>query len=74
MMLKQMARFKTADGAEFDLPLEYLEVKDCVFVPTLKADATRILVCQLADKLKIKVNIKTAIEDGYLGVIIWRVG
>jgi len=69
-----MSLFKTADGAEFDLPLEYLDIKDCVFVPTLKTDATRNLVCQLADKLEIKVNCRAVIEDGYLGVMVWRVG
>lgn len=69
-----MARFKTADGAELDLPLEYLDIKDCVFVPTLKAEATRTLVHQLADKLEIKVSCKAVIEDGYLGLMIWRVG
>lgn len=69
-----MARFKSADGAEFDLPLEYLEIKDCVFVPTLKAEATRILVCHLAEKLEIKVSCKAVIEDGYLGLMVWRVG
>jgi hypothetical protein len=68
-----MARFKTADDGEFDLPLEYLEVKDCVFVPTLKIDATRATVHQLANKLEISVNCKAAIEDGYLGLMIWRV-
>ena len=68
-----MARFITADGGEFDLPLEYLEIKDCVFVPTLKVEATRELVRRLADKLEIKVAVRTAIEEGYLGLLIWRV-
>lgn len=68
-----MARFKTADGAEYDLPLEYLEVKDCVFVPTIKIDATRELVYQLTDRLGYKVRSTSAIEDGYLGLLVWRV-
>ena len=69
-----MSLFKTADGAELDLPLEYLDIKDCVFIPTIKAEVTRNLVYQLADKLEIKVSCKIVIEDGYLGLMIWRVG
>ena len=68
-----MALIKTGDGVSIDIPLEYLEVKDCVFVPTLKVEATRLLVRQLADKLEIKVAVRTAIEEGYLGLLIWRI-
>lgn len=56
-----------------DVPLEYLEIKDCVFVPTLKIDATRNQIYQLADALEINVSIKASVEDGYMGVTVWRV-
>lgn len=68
-----MALIKTGDGASIDVPLEYLEVKDCVFVPTLKTDATRDQLYRLADKLEIRVGFRVTVEDGYLGVMVWRV-
>jgi len=69
-----MSLLRTGDGVTLDVPLEYLEIKDCVFVPTLKIDATRDQIYRLADVLEIKVSTRVSIEDGYMGIMVWRVG
>lgn len=64
--------FRLPDGGELDLPIEYMEVKDSLFIPTLKIDETREKVYTIASKLGIKISAKGAIVDGYLGLQIWR--
>lgn len=69
-----MSLLRLPDGGEIDLPLEYMLIKDCVFVPCLNTDATRDQVLLLANKLQIKLKIKAAVNEGYLGILVWRVG
>ncbi len=69
-----MPLLKLPDGANIDLPLEAMVIKDCVFIPTLKTEASREAIHQLAAKLKMKVHVKAAVEEGYLGVLVWRIG
>lgn len=61
------------DEVVVEIPLEHMEVKDSLFIPTLRIEDTRILVHRLACELEIKVTTKTAIVDGYLGLMVWRV-
>lgn len=60
------------DGVEREVPLEYMEVKDAVFVPTLKLTETKAVLRKVAKELEIQVEVGNAIEDGYLGVMVWR--
>lgn len=69
-----MPLLKLPDGVDIDIPLEAMVIKDCVFIPTLKTEATREEIYRLAAKLSMKVQVKTAVEEGYLGVLVWRVG
>jgi hypothetical protein len=64
---------KLPDGVDIDLPLEAMVIKDCVFIPTLKTEATREEIHRLAAKLSMKVQVKASVEEGYLGVLVWRV-
>jgi len=61
------------DGVEIEIPIEYLEVKDGLFVPALKLPATRTVLNRIARKLEMQVKIINTIEDGYLGLMVWRV-
>jgi len=61
------------DGVEMDVPIEYLDVKDSVFIPTLKATESRLVVRRVAKEIEITVEMHNAIEDGYLGLMVWRV-
>lgn len=60
------------DGGEIDLPIEFMIVKDSLFIPTLKMEETKNMIQRLAHKLSFKVSCKQAIIDGYLGVLFWR--
>lgn len=60
------------DGIEQEVPLEYMEVKDAVFVPALKLTETKAVLRKVAKELEIQVEVGNAIEDGYLGVMVWR--
>jgi hypothetical protein len=65
---------KLPDGGSIDLPLEAMVIKDCVFIPTLKIEEASEVIYRLAAKLEMKVQLKTMVEEGYLGVMVWRVG
>jgi hypothetical protein len=61
------------DGVEIEIPIEYLEVNDGLFVPALNLPATRTVLNRIARKLEMQVKIINTIEDGYLGLMVWRV-
>lgn len=60
------------DDVAMDVPLEHMAVKDSVFVPTLKIEETRSLVQRTAREIEITIASKTAVVDGYLGLVFWR--
>lgn len=61
------------DGVEWEVPLEYMAVKDAVFVPTLNAPVVKNMLRRIAKELEMEIDVQTAIEDGYLGVMVWRI-
>lgn len=61
------------DGIEIEVPLEHMAVKDAVFIPTLNAPATYVILRQIAKALEVQYEMRTTIEDGFLGVMVWRV-
>ena len=61
------------DDVEWDVPLEHMNVKDAVFVPTLNITASRTLIKKIAKSLEYEVEVLMAVEDGYLGVMVWRI-
>lgn len=61
------------DGGSIDLPMEAMVIKDSLFVPTLKAKEMRAVLREAAAEIEIKLCLKTAIIDGYLGVLLRRV-
>lgn len=60
------------DGVEMDVPIEFMVVKDSVFIPTLKPTELRVLVRRIAKELEFTVEMRTTVEDGYLGLMVWR--
>jgi hypothetical protein len=67
-------RLQLPDGGFIEVPIEAMVVKDSLFVPTLKAAETKTLLRQAAGEIGIKTRGRTAIVDGYLGVLLRRVG
>lgn len=61
------------DGVEWEVPLEYMAVKDAVFIPSLNTPATMAILRRVARALEYEIDCQTTIEDGYLGVMVWRV-
>jgi len=61
------------DGVEMEVPIEYMIVKDSIFIPTLKPNELRMVLHSIAKKLEMEVTTKSVIEDGYLGMMVWRV-
>lgn len=60
------------DGVEMDVPIEYMVVKDSVFIPTLKPVELRALIRRIAKELQFTFEMQNVIEDGYLGLMVWR--
>jgi len=67
-------RLQLPDGGFIEVPIEAMVVKDSLFVPTLKAAETKTLLRQAAGEIGIKTRSRTTIVDGYLGVLLRRVG
>lgn len=65
---------KLPDGGNIDIPIEYMIVKDSIFIPTLEADKTKKLINKMSDELEIQTKCKQVVYNGYLGVLFWRVG
>ena len=61
------------DDVTMEVPIEYLEVKDSVFIPTLKATELRLILRRIAKEIEISIEMQNAIEDGYLGLMVWRI-
>ena len=61
------------DGVEMEVPIEHMIVKDSIFIPTLKPVELKQLLQQIARKLEMRVDIRNVIEDGYLGLMVWRI-
>ena len=60
------------DGVEWEVPLEHMAVKDAIFIPTLNAPATKPILRRISRQLEMQIEMQTTIEDGYLGVMVWR--
>ncbi len=65
--------FKLPDGVKVDLPIEFMDVKDSLFVPTLKSQSTIGRLHTQAKRSGYELRCEKAIFDGYLGVLFWRV-
>lgn len=61
------------DGVEMDVPIEYMVVKDSVFIPTLRASELRPTIKRIAKAIEIKVEMRDTVEEGYMGLMVWRV-
>lgn len=61
------------DGVEIDVPIEFMVVKDSVFIPTLMPTEVRYIVKRIAKELEYSVEMRNTVEDGYLGLMVWRV-
>lgn len=61
------------DGIEMEVPIEFMVVKDSVFIPTLMPAELKSLIKKVARELKYTVEMKNTVEDGYLGLMVWRV-
>ena len=61
------------DDVTMEVPIEYLEVKDSVFIPTLKATELRLILRRIAKEIEISIEMQNAIKDGYLGLMVWRI-
>ena len=61
------------DGVEMEVPIEFMVVKDSVFIPTLKPTEVRYIVKRIAKELEFTVEMRTTVEDGYLGLMVWRI-
>jgi len=60
------------DGVEMEVPIEFMVPKDSVFIPTLKPTELRRIIKKIAKELEYTVEMRNTVEDGYLGLMVWR--
>jgi len=60
------------DGVNREVPLEHMVVKDSVFIPTLDAHETRVVVRRVTKEMGMQVKISSTVHEGYLGVMVTR--
>jgi hypothetical protein len=61
------------DDVEMNVPIEHMVVKDSVFIPTLKPVELRIIIRRIAKDLEYAIEMRNVVQDGYLGLMVWRV-
>jgi hypothetical protein len=59
---------------EWNFPLDWMEIGDSFFVPTLKPSSMIYAIDSGAKRAKIRVKIFETIKDDCLGVRVWRLG
>jgi len=59
---------------EWNFPLDWMQIGDSFFVPTLKPSSMIYAIDSGAKRAKIRVKIFEAIKDDCLGVRVWRIG
>lgn len=62
----------TIDGVSREIPLEHMDKKDAVFVPTLNNQTTRGVLRRITNELGYEVTMRSMIHEGFLGVMVWR--
>lgn len=58
---------------EWNFPLDWMQVGDSFFIPTLKPSSMIYSIDNGAKRAGIKVKIYETIKDDCLGVRVWRV-
>tara|TARA_R100001079_G_C4401390_1_gene131571 strand:- start:365 stop:565 length:201 start_codon:yes stop_codon:yes gene_type:complete len=61
------------DEPEWNFPLEWMEVGESFFIPTLKASSMIYAIDSGAKRAGVKVKIFQTIKDGVMGVRVWRI-
>ncbi len=57
---------------EWVFPLDFMEVGDSFFIPTLRPAQMIYNIDNVAKKAKIRVKTYTYEKEGHLGVRVWR--
>lgn len=61
------------DEPEWNFPLDWMNIGDSFFIPTLKPSSVIFAVDEGAKRAKIKVKAFQTIKDNCLGVRVWRI-
>ena len=61
------------DEPEWNFPLEWMQVGESFFIPTLKPSSMIYAIDSGAKRAKVKVKIFQTMKDDVMGVIVWRV-
>tara|TARA_R100001510_G_scaffold57687_1_gene66866 strand:+ start:10121 stop:10321 length:201 start_codon:yes stop_codon:yes gene_type:complete len=60
------------DEPEWVFPLEWMEVGQSFFIPTLKASSMIYTIDSGAKRAGVKVKIFQTVKDDVMGVRVWR--
>ena len=61
------------DEPEWNFPLEWMQVGESFFIPTLKPSSMIYAIVSGAKRAKVKVKIFQTMKDDVMGVRVWRV-
>lgn len=65
-------QIKIADEGVVDAPLEFMVVKDSVFIPTLQSSKAERVLHKVAKQLQFEFVYRTVVYEGFLGLRVWR--
>ena len=61
------------DEPEWVFPLEWMEVGQSFFIPTLKASSMIYTIDSGAKRAGVKVKVFQTVKDDVMGVRVWRI-
>ena len=59
---------------EWIFPYANMQVGDSFFMPTVRTAYAHYIIDVTSKRVDIRVKVQTVVEDGVLGVRVWRVG
>jgi len=59
---------------EWILPYQYMKVGESFFIPTMRPAYGHYIIDVTSKRVKVPVKAYTCVEDGILGIRVWRIG
>jgi hypothetical protein len=59
---------------EWILPYQYMSVGESFFIPTMRPAYAHYIVDVTSKRVQVPVKAYTCVEEGILGVRVWRIG
>lgn len=67
-----MSQSQPSEDPEWMLPLDYMEIGESFFIPTVRPALMLYNIENKAKKYRVKVKVYVTTHNGWMGVRVWR--